>query len=539
MKRPIFHKSSLIIFLFSLLWIAACSSPQATASSISAELIVDGSTRTFNTNVGTTVQQALQEQGIQLSELDQVEPAAYVILTSGTVITVRRIDEQFEIEEKVIPFERQTIRNEGLPEGESRLLQPGINGIQEITYRIVLEEGIEKSRQPVKSTIIQEPQPEIVMIGTQAAYSPLSIAGKLAYLSAGNAWLIDGDSSNRRPLVVSGDLDGRIFHLSPDTKWLLFSRQPQEEDEDDENPEINELWIVSTEEIEAEPRSLKVQNVVHFADWAPSTPSTQIAYSTVEPRLAAPGWQANNDLRILTLAASGRVLKDTEIIAPNAGGQYGWWGTDFAWAEDGIHMAFARADSIGVIDLREPTIEFQRAIIPYQTGGDWAWVPGIAWGQDNRTLYYVDHGQPLSLENENASPVFNVQAITQNGENDLTLSERSGMFAYPSISPSIILGNGEIAYLLGYLQANNSLSSHESSYRLVIMDRDGSNPRDIFPLQGELGISVEELNPIAWSPSGDRLVLIYRGDLWAIDIESGLSQQLTGDGLTVAYDWKQ
>jgi hypothetical protein len=499
-------------------------------------MVADGNSQQIEVDAGTTVQQALELNGIGLSELDQVDPAPYVVLTSGTVITVSRIIEKFEIEEKIIPFERQTVRNEGLPEGETRLLQPGINGIQEITYRTVIEEGVEVSRQPVKSSIIQEPQPEIVMIGAQAAYAPLELGGKLAYLSAGNAWLIDGDSNNRRPLVVSGDLDGRIFSLSPDGNWLLFSRQAQVEDQDD--TQINELWIVETGDPEAEPRDLKVRNVVHFADWSPLTPSVEIAYSTVEPRVAAPGWQANNDLRILTLAASGRVLKDIEIIPPNAGGQYGWWGTDFAWAADGIHLAFARADSIGVIDLREPTIEFQRAIVPYQTGGDWAWVPGISWGQDNRTLYFVDHGEPLSLENATASPVFNIQAVTQSGENDLLISERSGMFSYPSISPSNVLETGEISFILAYLQAINPLSSYESSYRVVVLDRDGSNPQDIFPPRGEAGISIDELNPISWSPSGERFVLIYRGDLWAVEVLTGLSQQLTGDGLTIAYDWQ-
>jgi hypothetical protein len=527
---------SLVSLVLGVVLITGCASPQATAASISAEIIADGSSTQIEIGAGTTVQQALEQHGVQLSELDQVDPAPYVVLTSGTVITVKRIVELFEIEEKIIPFERQTVRNEGLPEGEIRLLQPGVNGVQEITYRTVLEEGVEISRQPVKSTIIQVPQPEIVMVGAQAAYAPLELAGKIAYLSAGNAWIIDGDSSNRRPLVVSGDLDGRIFSLSPDGNWLLFSRQTQVEEE--ENTVINEIWIVSTEDTEAEPRSLNVQNVVHFAEWSPLTPSVEIAYSTVEPRVAAPGWQANNDLRILTLAASGRVLKDIEIIPPNAGGQYGWWGTSFSWASDGIHLAFARADSIGIIDLREPTIEFQRAIVPYQTGGDWAWVPGISWGQDNRTLYFVDHGEPLSLENENASPIFNIQAVTQSGEIDLLISEQSGMFSYPAISPPVVLETGEIAYRLAYLQAINPLSSYESSYRVILVDRDGSNPRDIFPPRGEAGISIEELNPISWSPSGDRFVLIYRGDLWAVDLSTGLSQQLTGDGLTVAYDWQ-
>ncbi|MCK7522164.1 MAG: G5 domain-containing protein [Ignavibacteriales bacterium] len=40
------------------------------------------------------------------------------------------------------------MRNESLPDGETRLVQAGVNGLQELTYRIVLENGEEISRSP-------------------------------------------------------------------------------------------------------------------------------------------------------------------------------------------------------------------------------------------------------------------------------------------------------------------------------------------------------------------------------------------------------
>jgi hypothetical protein len=31
--------------------------------------------------------------------------------------------------------------------------------------------------------------------------------------------------------------------------------------------------------------------------------------------------------------------------------------------------------------------------------------------------------------------------------------------------------------------------------------------------------------------------VLYRGDLWIVDVETGAGQPVTGDGLTVVIDW--
>jgi hypothetical protein len=67
------------------------------------------------------------------------------------------------------------------------------------------------------------------------------------------------------------------------------------------------------------------------------------------------------------------------------------------------------------------------------------------------------------------------------------------------------------------------------------MDRDGSNQRALFPAPGEPGL---EPQTVAWSPDAARVALIYRGDLWVVDVATGAGQPLTGDGQTTALDWK-
>lgn len=513
-------------------FLAACGRPQATAGSIEVQIEVDGQAQIVAIPAGSTVQQTLDSAGLELAALDRVDPPAYTTVDEGTIIQVTRVSERFEIEEIVIPYERQLIRNETLPEGETRLLQPGENGRQEITYRIIEESGEEISRAPVKNVILEEPVPEILMIGTQSSHTPISIDGDLVYISGGNAWLITDNSGNRRPVVVSGDLDGRILKISPDHDWLLYTRLPAEED-----PEvINELWAAPLGDASAEGFDLGVRNVIHFADWVPLQSSLIVAYSTVEASPSAPGWQANNDLKTIVFTETGRVLRERTIIEANAGGQYGWWGTSFAWGRDDEHLAFIRADSLGVVDFDEGAFVELDEITPFQTLEDWAWVPGITWGQDQQSLYYVDHGQPVGIENAQSSPVFNLTVSSQRTGQHVLLSERTGMFAYPSVSPILDVDTPEIAYKVAFLQAINPLESKDSTYRLAVMDRDGSNHRVIFPGEGQPGLDPVLPGPV-WSPSGERIALIYRGNLWVVDVQTGIGQQLTNDGQARLIDW--
>lgn len=523
--NPQFFFSTILL----LVLLSGCAPPQATVGLIGIDISTRDGTQEISIQSGSTVQQALNNAGLELGTLDRVDPPSYTVLTEGAQISIVRISEHFEIEEIVIPFDRQTIRNEALPQGETRLLQPGENGILELTYRVVEEEGIEVSRSPFKQVVIKESLSEILMIGTQAAHTPLSITGRLVYLSAGNVWLIEGNTGNRQPIIVTGDLDGRILKISPDGEWLLFTRQMEDDEEN-----INSLWIASLDDPETEIIDLKGRNVVHFADWQPGEPSSSVVYSTVEPRPSPPGWQANNDLIRVSFTETGRVRQSDTILEPNAGGQYGWWGTQFAWGDSSSELAYARADSIGTFDLERETIQPIRDIVPFQTLSDWAWVPGVTWGHDNQSIFYVDHGEPIGVEGPGASPVFNLMGLTYPDGIAVELAPRSGMFALPSVSPLIEVPSVEIAYELAYLQAISPLESEASSYRLVVMDRDGSNRRELFPPQGEPGL--EPSLPI-WSPDALSIAVLNRGDLWLVDVETGIGSRLTGDGQTVSYDW--
>lgn len=482
-----------------------------------------------NVPAGSTVTQALQAAGIAPGELDRSEPPFYTVLGEGDKIVLTRVKEVFETEETTIPFERQIVRNETLPEGETRIVQPGVNGTQEITYRRILEDGVEVSKTAVKTVVLQEALPEIVMVGAQASFTPLTVPGTLVYLAGGNAWIMDGSTANRRLLVSAGDLDGRIFTLSPNGEYLIFTRKSKKP----ANEEINTLWAVRTTSANPTPFWLQAYNVVHFAAWIPNTNS--IAYSTVEPRSTAPGWQANNDLwRVSLTGGSPR-----KLLESNSGGVYGWWGMDFAYSSDG-RLAYARPDGIGLVDQDGGYLKPMLDITPYNSHSDWAWLPGLAWGADGKTLYVTTHAPAPAPITAEESPFFDITAISFVNEAAVPLVKDTGMFAYPASSPAR-QSAGEKVYQIAYLQAINPAQSDASRYRLMIMDRDGSNRRVLFPPADSSGI--EPQTPV-WAPeplagqSGDFVAVVYQGNLWLIDSGSARAYQATGDGLITKIDWK-
>ncbi len=550
------------IFLAGLacLVLAGCAAPQKTQTDIMVQVNVDNKNLEVQVPVGSSVADVLAKAGVTLSALDRSEPPVFTILSSGNSVKIIRVREKFEIEQQLLPFEHQTIRNESLREGESRLSQPGANGEQEITYRILLEDGVEISRTIVKTVTLKDAVPEILLVGSQTPFQSLPIHGRLAYLSAGNAWIMEGTTGERRIVVNTADLDGRVFALSPDGRWLVFTRSSKDAGS------VNTLWAARVDQQPAM-LDLKVSNIIHFAAFADN--NLTLAFSTVEIRSTAPGWQANNNLLTIDVSTKGILAKTRTLLDINSGGVYGWWGSSFSWAPGGKSLADARPDGIGLIDAKTGSLSPLIDILPLQTGGDWAWVPGLGWSPDGKILYIVNHSAKAGDQNPEQSPNFDVTAVSLVGGPPVALAHDVGMFAYPAPSPlfrfnptksqigatavpttspitgtlksstNLVDGNPS-GYQVAYLQALVPLQSDTSRYRLAVMDQDGSNKQLLFPDEGLPGLEPQR---IVWSPvqefdEGSWIGVIYQGNIWLVNSQNGQAQQITGDGLISRTDWR-
>jgi Tol biopolymer transport system component len=519
-----FSLRSLALALAVLL--TACA-PQLTpppATDLHITITADGETREITTRV-LTVREALTEAGVALALTDKLSPSEFTPLIEGMVIRIIRVTDAFEIENVVVPFKKETISNEGLPAGESRLLQTGENGSEEVTYRTVYEDGVEVQRSIVRRVTTKEPVSEIIMVGAQTSFTAIPITGTLVYRSVNNAWLMRDSSGSRKPLTTTGDLDGRVFTVSPDGRYLLYTRNTAEENE---TVLSNELWGINTTDPNAKPFNLKVENVL-WAEWSPTEELT-IAYTTAEPNESAPGWLANNDLYVLTFNNRG-VPDEPELrLESSTGGLYGWFGTNFSWSPDGSRIAFSQADKLGIVDTENGFFSPIATYSVFQTNSDWVWNPDIAWSPDSRYIYTVLHGPPIGLEAPEDSPVFDVAVVAADGTFGASLIPRSGMWANPLPSP-----NGE---QIAFMQAVSPLESKTGQYRIMIMDRDGSNPRTLFPPPSETGLIRLDVT-YAWSPDNKQLAVILKGNLWVVDVTTGISQQLTGDGQTTNPSWAE
>nr|HID12639.1 DUF348 domain-containing protein [Anaerolineae bacterium] len=514
-----------IALLLLLLSLAAC----VPAGSRTVTLVVDGETRTLATDA-LTVRDLLIEAGIALDEDDRVVPVEPTFIEDGITVRVVRVEVRTETEQREIPFERRTVRDASVPAGETRLLEPGVTGTEELTYRVIIEDGVEVERRLVRRVTLKEPRAEVILVGVQAELMPVPITGTVAYIVNHNAWVMQTTSPNQRRLTHTGDLDGRVFTLSPDGSHLLFTRVATGTDE---SAPLNTLWMIETATADAEPIQLQAESVL-WADWAPECKGTptgsgcRIAYATGTSAEGSPGWKAENDLWVARpRARDGRLLGRRRIVEPSAGGIYGWWGTTYAWSPDGRELAYARADEVGVVrasnGAQTPLVRFP----PYRTYAPWVWTPTVSWSPEGKFIVTTLHGPAPAGEAPEDSPVFDVWALAADGTLTVELASEAGMWAAPAYAPEgdyVVFGHARSPY-----------ASQTSGYGLYLMDRDGSDRRLLFPPEDEIGLGYPE---VAWGPGGDRLIVVYQGNLYLIYVTDGEVRQLTDEGGATAVRWR-
>lgn len=507
------HRSSLALLVITLMAALALGC-QRSPNQITIE--VDQGRIQLATEA-ETVRQVLAEADIALGELDRVSPDLNYRLQPVMTIEVIRVAESTEVVTRTIPYAQRQVINEALAPGEQRLAQLGVNGIEEITTEVVFENGREVARSQVSTRVIQPPVDEILVLGRQSDLGPVNFPGTVVYFSSGNAWLMKDSTAGRRLLTSEGDLDGRVFELSPDGRTLMYTRSVSDAIE----APLNELWLVDTVIVGEPPISTPIRGVLH-ALWSPVMTRSLIAYSTAERTTNQPGWRANNDLWLWepgTPAATAQA-----IISPNTSSLYAWWGREYAWSPSGRYIAYADADEIGIIDVFSRTQQSLLNFAPFETNSSWAWVPTLSWSPDSRFVATVGHGPPGANQVPNTDPRFDLWVLAADGSLQIPLQTDVGMWSNP-----VWHDNGII-----YGQALTPLQSANSRYQLYLMDRDGSNAERWFPFNEEPGVSFPEVVQLGDS---QRLIFVYRNNLQLFTSGQPGLQQLTSDGQSRLPRW--
>jgi hypothetical protein len=513
-------------FLSLLLALVACV-PASDATSVT--LVADGRTREITTEA-LTVRDLLEEVDVALDADDRVTPAEPTLIEEGLAVRIIRVETRTETEEREIPYDRRTVHDASIPAGESQLLEPGVTGIEELTYRVTLEDGVEVSRRLIRQTTLREPRTEVILVGARKERIPVPITGTIAYVANQNAWLMQRTSLNRKRLTHTGDLDGRVFSLSADGTHVLFTRAPTETGE---SALLNTFWVLDASTANAKPVRLEVDSIL-WAAWEPDCDVSdgdsrcRIAYTNGTRTESNPGWRAENDLWIARPRPNtGDLIAKREVVEPSEGGSYTWWGTTYTWSPEGQRLAYARADEIGVIRAYDGELEVRYPFPPYRTYAPWVWTPSVDWSPEGAYVVTTLHGPPPTGEALEDSPVFDVWALSADGTITAELASEAGMWSAPASAPK----TGTIAFG----RARSPYASQTSSYDLHLMDRDGSDRRLIFPTDEEIGLTYPE---IAWSPDETRIAVVYQENLYLIDVPVGDVHQLTANGGVTAVEWQ-
>lgn len=476
-----------------------------------------------------TVSEALQAVGINPGERDIVNPALSMSIPADGNIRVIRVTTEDITTEQVIPFQNQTVRNESLPDGETRMIQQGQNGTRQITTRFTYEDGVQTNKSIVSVLTIKEPVPEILMRGAKAEYAPIKINGRLIYISDGNAWMMEGSTENRTPLVSTGDLDGRVLDLSSDGQWLLFSRTGR-------STEVNGLWMLNLSDWNAEPISMRVSNVLHFASWLPGD-TRRVIYSTVEPSDQAPGWKALNDLRMQFVSDTGMLLTQEEILDSDDSGTYHWWGTEFSLSADARRLIFATPETIGTVDRLNGEKQELIRFTPYEkTRSDWAWIPGFCWNAENTGFYFTFHGKSTGDVQTYDPTDYHIVFFDLNSGEMNTVVNNAGLFSYPSVSPEFSNGKSYLAWL----QTELPQQVESERYRIMISESDGTRPRTVYPSRGSSGYIMPQ--HLVWSPgnmeSSAWIGFLIDGNIWLVNPFAGVYNQITSDNSISKFIWE-
>ena len=154
-------------------------------------VLVDGETRQV-TSAMPTVERLLQEQGVELGPEDRLSTEPGAVVTAGQQVTVQRVKSADVVETVAIPRPVREVEDDSIYVGDTKVVQAGSAGSQDVTYRVVTVDGTEESRTEVGRTTTAEAVERVVATGTKkrpVAPKPAasSSSGSSSSSSAGRA----------------------------------------------------------------------------------------------------------------------------------------------------------------------------------------------------------------------------------------------------------------------------------------------------------------------------------------------------------------
>lgn len=130
-------------------------------------MLVDGGEEFKHWSTLTTIGDFLEKSNIELDELDRVEGSLDNQILPGSVVEIVRVEKETTTVEEEEKFTVETKSDNSLLKGREKVVQQGEKGIVSRDYEITKENGKEVSRTLIAEKTIKEPKKQIVSVGTK------------------------------------------------------------------------------------------------------------------------------------------------------------------------------------------------------------------------------------------------------------------------------------------------------------------------------------------------------------------------------------
>lgn len=156
---------------------------QQRVSGVDVSITADGETLPYTLKEGT-VEEALRQAEIYVSQDDLVYPPQDAQIQDGDHITVTRIYYTQETDIGAIPYEEVEIENSAMAKGRTVVSTRGVEGSGVTTYQVKHVDGVEVSREMVSRQVVREPVDQVITKGTKEEKAAPSAAKKTAVTSS-------------------------------------------------------------------------------------------------------------------------------------------------------------------------------------------------------------------------------------------------------------------------------------------------------------------------------------------------------------------
>ncbi len=138
-----------------------------TASTLrSVSLSIGGAPAESVSTGARTVADLLADENVQLSATDTVDPALDTPLSAGLPVTVTRVVVTPLTDTYPIPAGEQRVDDPSKNVGTDVVAQQGVDGVLQVVTDVTAVNGVETGRAEASRTILAEPVPTIVHVGT-------------------------------------------------------------------------------------------------------------------------------------------------------------------------------------------------------------------------------------------------------------------------------------------------------------------------------------------------------------------------------------